>query len=490
MDEQKTSSDSSSSSSSSAAFQQSLPLCIGFAVFSGLLRVCATMVLAYPDFLEKKRIVAAATEQSCHRSDNLHTTTTFTPTFTTTREHPNSRYYFFYVVAHLFILVVAAIVSIISTLYGPVSIAVPVQTGSALLCNVVAMGIVLKMRAFNKAQRTGTYVVFFSILELLDVVGPGVQEGQDALQLLSKPIAMLCTVVVTCMVILATIGTIQIVLGNQTCSRNENFQNNNYTMTDDDDDRGGGWFQRNATITLAIGVTMSNVGMASSSKSFASLQGVGLFVAIIYYLFTAFAGVLFSVVSSTACDQGSFTPMSAVALILTNMVTGIIIWDDWKVLTDTWLAYVCACFLMVCGVYLLAEMDLFERYGRKSMAHVLQLESPSLNMASSLLLLKPLPPSQIPTSLSLSSSLSALEYIPSPEQPSAGDEEVYDGGSIVLMMNKTDPINNNYNNNKTDETLEVREASSFRSGTERRNNSTTGIESPFTAAWCSMFIRE
>jgi hypothetical protein len=94
MDEQKTSSDSSSSSSSSAAFQQSLPLCIGFAVFSGLLRVCATMVLAYPDFLEKKRIVAAATEQSCHRSDNLHTTTTFTPTFTTTREHPNSRYFF------------------------------------------------------------------------------------------------------------------------------------------------------------------------------------------------------------------------------------------------------------------------------------------------------------------------------------------------------------------------------------------------------------
>jgi hypothetical protein len=41
--------------------------------------------------------------------------------------------------------------------------------------NVIAMGIILKMRAFDKAQYTGgTYVVFFSVLSLIDVV-PGTQ---------------------------------------------------------------------------------------------------------------------------------------------------------------------------------------------------------------------------------------------------------------------------------------------------------------------------
>jgi hypothetical protein len=449
--------------SSSSSFPQRLPLCIGFAAFSGLLRVCATMVLAYPDFLLKKKqqqqalitTAGAIIDPSCS-----------TPTTTPPNEYyPTNRsyYYYYYVAAHLLILLVAAILSIIATLYGPVSIAVPVQTGSALLWNVVAMGIVLQMRAFNKAQRTGTYVVFFSILELVDV-GPGVQEGQEALQLLSKPIAVLWTLSVTGMILLATIGTIHIIMGKTTQSQ---MDNNN----------GDGWFQCNATITLAMGVTMSNVGMATSSKTFASLQGIGLVVAIIYYLFTTCVGVLCSVVSSTACDQGIFTPFSSVALILTNMVTGMIIWEDWKVLDDTWLAYLCACCLMVCGVYLLAEMDLIEQYGRKSIARVVLQMEPQSNSTVSLLLQR-----QEPSS---STSSAALDYILSPEQTPSSVGEAY--GSV---MEETDPIRHHQNNNNNDdEILEMREA--FR-GMVRRNNSnnTTTIESPSITAWCSTFILE
>jgi hypothetical protein len=74
-------------------------------------------------------------------------------------------------------------------------------------------------------------------------------------------------------------------------------------------------------------------------------------------------------VSSTACDQGIFTPLSSVALIVTNMITGVIVWEDWKVM-DTWIAYVCAVFLMSCGVYLLAEVDILDQFYRKAVSDV------------------------------------------------------------------------------------------------------------------------
>jgi hypothetical protein len=91
---------------------QSLPLCILFSGISGLLRVVATMVLAYPDFLQKKQGTSAGARAT---SKSL------------------------YLAAHLFILAVAAVLSIIGTIYGPVSIAIPVKTGACLLFNVIAM---------------------------------------------------------------------------------------------------------------------------------------------------------------------------------------------------------------------------------------------------------------------------------------------------------------------------------------------------------------
>jgi len=127
---------------------QSLPLCIAFAAASGLLRVCATMALAYPDYLEKQR--QRQTAAAASSSSEQATTTTADDN----GDGSSSKAKF--IAVHLFILLIAAILSIVSNIYGPVSISVPIQTGSCLLFNVAAMGIVLKMRAFNKAQRTGT----------------------------------------------------------------------------------------------------------------------------------------------------------------------------------------------------------------------------------------------------------------------------------------------------------------------------------------------
>lgn len=297
---------------------QSLLLCILFTSISGLLRVIATMVLAYPDFLQKKQGTSAQVGTTCKC---------------------------LYLAAHLFILAIAAVLSIIGTIFGPVSIAVPVQTGACLLFNVIAMGIVLKMRAFDKSQRTGTYVVLFSVLSLIDV-GPGVQDNQDALQLLSTPNAIGWCIFIMSLMLVSAIGTLALL------RNGESFLKTSY-----------------ATTILVIGTCMSNVSMATSSKTFASLKGSAFVVALVLYLIATVVGVLFSVVSSTACDQGIFTPLSSVALIITNMITGIIVWEDWRVI-NMWTAYICACLLMCCGVYLLAEVDLLDKFYRKAMANV------------------------------------------------------------------------------------------------------------------------
>jgi hypothetical protein len=51
---------------------QSLPLCILFTGISGLLRVVATMVLAYPEFLQKKQGASeGATSKSLYLAAHL-----------------------------------------------------------------------------------------------------------------------------------------------------------------------------------------------------------------------------------------------------------------------------------------------------------------------------------------------------------------------------------------------------------------------------------
>ena len=303
---------------------QNLQLCVAIMSFSGFLRVVATMVLAYPDFAAKRR-GARSTEGIL-----------------------------FYIMLHVLILAVAAFVSIIGSFYGPISIAIPVQTGATLLFNVIAMGIVLKMRAFNKAQRTGTYVVFFSVLSLIDV-GPSPQDGQNVIELLLQTDAMIWCLFVSASIVVAAVMTVPLFLTKK---------------------ESGNIFHNNSFLTLTFGVTMANVGMATAGKTLGSLTGVSFTFALIYYLVASALGLLFSICSATECDQGIFTPLTSVTLILVNMITGIIIWQDWKTI-DTWIGYMCACFLMCCGVYLLAEVDLVGQYLITKRAKIVLSHEPS-----------------------------------------------------------------------------------------------------------------
>lgn len=65
----------------------------------------------------------------------------------------------------------------------------------------VIMGLILRMSEFPKEQQVGTFCITCAILTLPDV-GPTDQEGQDAISLVSAPIAVVWTILLA----LATVG--------------------------------------------------------------------------------------------------------------------------------------------------------------------------------------------------------------------------------------------------------------------------------------------
>lgn len=311
---------------------QNLPLSVSIMVLSGALRVSATMALAYPDHRARRN------GESLQASRKT-----------------------FLIAVHILLLTGAAGLGILGTIYGPVAIAVPVQTGSQLILNILAMESVLEMRSFNKIQRTGTYIVTLSILLLMDV-GPGPQDAQNITRLLSSPTAVVWILLVSLGLVLASIKTIQF-FRKPRDRRTDEDQHSDSTVEDRDDNDTYMRF-----LTLVAGVTLSNVAMATAGKCLGFLSGGEFMAAAMYYLLSALLGLLFSITSSTSCDQGLFTPACAAALIFVNLFTGIIIWEDWKVV-HAWVGYICALLLMCCGVYLLAEIDLLKTYFDESPMH-------------------------------------------------------------------------------------------------------------------------
>jgi len=58
------------------------------------------------------------------------------------------------------------------------------------------------------------------------------------------------------------------------------------------------------------------------------------------------------VVQSTTVEQKLFVPINAAVIVFVNAFTGIIVWEDWKVVQD-WLGYICVFLLLVMGCGLL-----------------------------------------------------------------------------------------------------------------------------------------
>jgi 4-amino-4-deoxy-L-arabinose transferase-like glycosyltransferase len=80
------------------------------------------------------------------------------------------------------------------------------------------------------------------------------------------------------------------------------------------------------------------------------------------------------VVQSTTVTQSKFVPLNATAIILINAITGVIIWEDWKVI-GSWAGWVCVFLLLTLGCDLLLSAQLLTNenpdYGAKRRASII-----------------------------------------------------------------------------------------------------------------------
>lgn len=115
-------------------------------------------------------------------------------------------------------------------------------------------------------------------------------------------------------------------------------------------------------------VTSAVIG-TSTGKVFASATGGLLAAALGLTVVTAAVNVVSLMLAAVHVNQGIFVPLQTCATLATNMVTGLIVWEDGRVI-ELWVAYVSLYLLMALGIYLLSDSDVVERYKQRRQARI------------------------------------------------------------------------------------------------------------------------
>ena len=322
--------------SEALGLEPSVAGCIAFSALGGALEVMSTMVLAYPE----------------HRAK---------------QGRPFSKCFMRgAVVVNLLMMLVASVAYIVGSWYGPVSLSVPVVMASKLLFNLVIVGTVLKMENFSKDQRVGTYVIALSIFSLPEV-GPQPVASQDVLALLRLPLSIAWSITLGATMAITILAMIVLVVSRR---------------------RKGSDAKPRPKLMLLVLVTAqvtSAVIGTSVGKVFAVAEGSIVGVCLGITVLTAVVNVGSLMMAAASCNQGIFVPLQTCATLGVNMVTGLMIWEDQKTITQ-WVAYFCLYGLMGLGIYLMANADVLEMYKRKHAAiaqRMISMELPSSTEALS-----------------------------------------------------------------------------------------------------------
>mmetsp|Transcript_38258 Transcript_38258/g.92284 ORF Transcript_38258/g.92284 Transcript_38258/m.92284 type:complete len:290 (-) Transcript_38258:4020-4889(-) len=206
-------------------------------------------------------------------------------------------------------------------------------------------GYILGLEFFDRIMCIGTYVITIGTI-LLQVVGPGIQDDQDIGELLRQPSAcawfllLLTTMVASTMFMLhrAYEERIQIVIL---------------------------LLARSSSYTLNLTV----------SRAF--LLNPNFFILVTFVVIKVVSGAIYTyaiVVQSTTVTQSKFVPLNATTIILVNALTGIVIWQDWRVIIS-WTGYICVFLLLALGCDLLLSANILTNenpdYGLKKQAAII-----------------------------------------------------------------------------------------------------------------------
>lgn len=294
------------------AFAPSLPLCIGLSALGGLLEVLSTMALAYPEFKKKK----GAEYSACHTRSML--------------------------ALNLALMAIASVAYIVGSWFGPVSLSVPTVMVAKLLFNLMVMGSVLHMEAFSKAQKVGTYCIAAAIITLPDV-GPTEQPNQDAIALVSEPPAIIWGGVLMAASLLCCVG-----MGVLEVRRKKHPDKPAAS-------------ERVELLVYTTAQVCSAVVGTSTSKMLALVETQYVPYLIATAIVFAAINVVSLIFAAKVVDQGLFVPATILGTLVVNMVTGLVIWQDWRVITK-WIAYFSVHMIMLLGISLLSPEDPIASY--------------------------------------------------------------------------------------------------------------------------------
>ncbi|KAL7548573.1 hypothetical protein ACHAWF_018867 [Thalassiosira exigua] len=307
-------------------FEQSLPLCYALSAIGGILEVGATAVLAVPDEREKEGATLPWWLPKVALASNV-----------------------------IMQLLGSLASNLFATWFGPVSVVAPIYFSATLVSNLIIFGFLLGLEIFDKIMIIGTYVIAIGTV-LLQVVGPGIQADQVIGELLRKPYASLWFSFLMIGMILSTILMLH--------KRYEEYKQIAILLV-----------ARSTSYTLNLTV----------SRAF--LLDPTYFVLITFVVIKIVSGAIYTyaiVIQSTTVTQSKFVPLNATCIILVNAITGVIIWEDWRVISS-WTGYICVFLLLALGCELLLSSKLLltndnPEYGAKKRASIIIESTPMRNI--------------------------------------------------------------------------------------------------------------
>lgn len=281
-------------------FEQSLSICCSLAALGGALETAATAVTAIPAVRAKQGIEISKCMTMLWIGLNV------------TLQLISS------VVGHL-----------LATWFGPISLVVPFFFSASLLCNIMVVWILRE--PFDKNRRVGTEVIVVSVI-LLPIVGPTIQEDQNFLALMSHWYSLIWLSLLA----VASLTTAA-------------FLACDISRYDSESKR---------VCILVISRASSLCVNLTVSRALALQPSAFYLVALIAAkIISGFIYTSAIVVQSFAVEQASFVPLNATIIILMNSVTGVIIWEDWRVV-QSWPGYMCVFVLLGLGCDLLLSEPL------------------------------------------------------------------------------------------------------------------------------------
>ncbi|KAL9190798.1 hypothetical protein ACHAXT_000504 [Thalassiosira profunda] len=300
----------------SFALEQSMPLCYALSAVGGLLEVGSIAVLAVPDAREREGATLPWWLPKVALASNV------------TMQTLGS------LASNLF-----------ATWFGPVSVVAPIYFSATLVANMLIFGFILGLEFFDKLMIIGTYVIAIGTI-LLQIVGPDIQEDQDIGVLLSHPYAYLWFVALLVGMIISTAFMV-------------------YRRYE----------EKLQILILLVARATSYTLNLTVSRAF--LLNPTYFVLVTFLVIKIVSGMIYTyaiVVQSTTVTQSKFVPINAVCIMLMNAITGVIVWEDWRVISS-WTGYVCVFLLFALGCDLLLTENILtnesSEYGAKKQVDVL-----------------------------------------------------------------------------------------------------------------------